>query len=189
MKRSVLVGILSLLILMLGASLAFAESESGDSRSVFNLHSTSLRIIHEDAFLDTAAEVIILPETLEVIEDGAFGSMKRLTDVYIPGTTQKIGDDAFRGASRLTVHGILGSRAQDWAKERGFTFVYEDIWSSESAAFGPGFREGAERFTRDGKLRREIIEHGALVDRQEGEGKTQRPQERPELHAIDYRFP
>lgn len=59
-----------------------------------NTHVTKIKIIADN---DTTVEKIVLPEGLTVIEDSSFSGYAKLSDVNIPSTVQKIGDNSFNG--------------------------------------------------------------------------------------------
>jgi len=125
MKWGRYVALIALLFLM--AAFLSAGAEEQPSEGVFRLPS-SVRVISEDAFRETAASAVYLPESVETIEDWAFADMPNLRDVYIPPTTTFIGEASFEGAADLTVHGVEHSAAQDWAEKHGFRFVHDDVW-------------------------------------------------------------
>lgn len=52
-------------------------------------------------FADLSMEEITLPETLQVIDDGAFNECTRLEKINIPKSVEIIGDNPFRGCIKL----------------------------------------------------------------------------------------
>lgn len=91
---------------------------------------------------------VLLPETLKVIQDSAFfrcNSLTRielpsgvssiglcafaecpdLTDIFIPGPLTSIADSAFKNSPRVTIHGKIGSRAEQYAKKNNIPFIAE----------------------------------------------------------------
>ncbi|MBQ8064341.1 MAG: leucine-rich repeat domain-containing protein [Prevotella sp.] len=62
---------------------------------------TSLNTIGYSAFRDAQIKKIEIPETVTVIEDGAFTGCKELTDINIPSQISKIHDFTFAGCEKL----------------------------------------------------------------------------------------
>lgn len=123
MKRCGIILLVCYLLLLV--SLANAENQSG-KQGVFHLPS-SVKVIEDEAFSGTAAESVVLQDNVEFIGEKAFADIPTLSDIYIPKTTQFIAENAFWGVD-VTIHGIEGSFADQWAKERGYRFIHEDIW-------------------------------------------------------------
>lgn len=65
---------------------------------------------------------VIIPETVEVIEEEAFRQCENLEDVYIYAWQTVISESAFIGCEKLTIHGYRGSDAEAYAKEQGIPF-------------------------------------------------------------------
>ena len=91
----------------------------------------SLKVIEEEAFEGTAVGQVILQEAVQEIGDRAFAENEALREVYIPGGAELRGREIFVGADEVTVYGIEGSPAEDWAKEQGIPFRVRDIWKRE----------------------------------------------------------
>ena len=83
-----------------------------------------LQIIGEEAFAGSAAAVVVLPETVVRIEDRAFALCSNLREIYIPESVQYISPTAFDklDVQRITVFGVPGSRAEDFAQAIGCGF-------------------------------------------------------------------
>jgi hypothetical protein len=81
----------------------------------------------------------------------------------------------------------MRSYAAKWAKEHEIPFMPSIIWYllDNSDSTGHICKFFAERYFQ--LTSAENINH--LHGRTEDEGKSMRPQERPELNPIDYRFP
>lgn len=127
MKRYSIV--LLLLCLTLLVSPACADNQE-EAQHVFALPS-NLRVIDDEAFYGTAGEVVVLRENVEFIGERAFYDIPILSDMYIPQTTGCIAENAFTDTD-ITIHGVENSFADQWAKEHGFRFVHEDIWTTLS---------------------------------------------------------
>ena len=147
----------------------------------------SLLKIEDGAFSDTVAENIVFPDGLISIGEDAFSGAWKLTVVYIPETTIYIADSAFTDTAHLEIHGIKGSYAEEWAKKQKIPFVEENIWkyildnvkTVSIQGLGIDFLYRTVSPERINKI----------VPRAKNEDESKRPQDRPELNPIDYRFP
>lgn len=92
-----------------------------DSASVFLLPE-NLEIIDEGAFEGTAIEKIKLPETVTTIGEYAFANIRSLRTVQIPTATTYIAKTAFEGSFNTTITAALHSYARKWAHENGIPF-------------------------------------------------------------------
>lgn len=82
----------------------------------------ALLFIGEDAFEATAAEGVILPETVQTIQSRAFAEMPRLEAIIIPDSVLRMGDDIFAGDWNVTIYGSPGSKAEEYAQENRIDF-------------------------------------------------------------------
>lgn len=84
-----------------------------------------LVLIEVLAFKKTAIQEIELPKNLEKIDSQAFEDCKNLTDITIHDKVTLIADNAFNNIPKeqLTIHGIAGSYAFDYANTNGYTFA------------------------------------------------------------------
>ena len=184
MKR-VWLSLFGALVLMLLA-LPFAAAEAGEAHT-FNMPS-DLKWVEAEAFAGTAEERVVFQRSLRGIGDRAFADAAALTEVYIPDSVVYISGNAFQGAGQLTVFGIPGSYAHGWARIHGYRFVAVDIWLHlddlpASWAYIAGL--SPERDAGSKPLKGITFDAGRLGN----EWASKRPQERPELNPIDYRFP
>lgn len=146
---------------------------------------SSLEFIFDDAFFGTAFRSAVFEDRLVHIGSSAFQNSEDLKDIYIPQSTYFIGPDAF--PTPAVIHGVKKSYAQTWAEENGYRFVEDDIWYARGEApsirlepllimlwfvFPADFEKCFLRWRR----RTEYV-------------RNMRPQERPELYPINYRFP
>ncbi len=203
MKKLMMTAILACFCFLALASIGLTYAESDgvrggeavafpDPSSVSTLPS-SLIIIGEEAFEGTSLQCVRLPSSLEVIEDRAFADIEPLESVYIPEETQFIGDGAFANDGHVVLMGESGSYAERWAQEHSFRFeIYCDL-TANAGSLGAGAKQNgalipclfasALLWLLAELNRRKPILWGI------GEGKTMRPQDRPELNPIDYSFP
>ena len=160
----------------------YAESES----NTYTLP-TELVTIEEEAFANTPVETVILPDGFQSLEDSAFDGASHLSDIYIPPSTEYIADTAFPENADLTIHGVEGSYAEDWAEEHHIPFVNENIWKlildNGRSVTTPDLL--IDLMYRTSNPQKTI----KPVPRAEDEDESKRPQDRPELNPIDYRFP
>ena len=175
-----------LLILLLSALLSFVYADSyEEAKGTFVLPS-SVQIIEDEAFSGTAAEDVILSENVESIGKNAFSENSQLSDIYIPETTVHIADSAFDG-SEVTIHGIEGSYADEWAQEHGVRFVHEDIWLNVPETNNP-----ADELRRSFLLIEAVVVLVLLCGcscRRRFERSRKRMKDYPELYVIDLVFP
>lgn len=84
-----------------------------------------LVLIQMLALKKTAIQEIELPKNLEKIESQAFEDCKKLTDITIHDKVTSISTSAFNNIPKeqLTIHGIAGSYAFDYANTNGYTFA------------------------------------------------------------------
>ena len=82
----------------------------------------SLTTIEDEAFIGGAFAYVKLPEGTKSIGCRAFADCPNLVCIYIPASARTIDPDAFDGADRLTIIGIPGSEAENFAHLHGFAF-------------------------------------------------------------------
>lgn len=187
MKRNLIAFLMTVLFFAL-SHFAIASSDGlyEPKKSVFILP-VSLEKINDGAFEGTAVKKVVFPEGFLSLGDRAFADARNLADVYIPATVEYIGKNAFPSNKRLTIHSVIGSVAAKWAKEHQVPFVPSSIWSllDDSGTMSNTSRIPADSYYKAVTSEKNNNLHG----RTENEGKSMRPQERPELNPIDYRFP
>lgn len=147
----------------------------------------SLLEIEEEAFASTSEEVVVFPNGMERIAERAFYNNQVLTDIYIAESVIHISDTAFLGNTSFTIHGIEGSYVQSWSGKNNIRFVENNTWDRlhllktvhvENLVILLWIvcltdRKNLQRFL--GTIRHFF--------------KSFRPQDRPELYPINYRFP
>lgn len=84
-----------------------------------------LTTIEEEAFAGGSFEYVKLSENVSYIGTKAFANCSNLKHIYIPQTTNKIESNAFDGVSDLTIHGVSGSYAEEYANAHGIAFQSE----------------------------------------------------------------
>ena len=75
----------------------------------------------------SSLESIILPYQVEAIEDNAFKNCTKLKKITIPKATTSISDSAFSYPDKMTIYGVAGSYAEQYAKENDIAFVAQQI--------------------------------------------------------------
>lgn len=186
MKKIISILILFSLLCVSPFVMTNRESEIFTSDRTFVLPS-SILIVDEEAFAGTPVETVVFPDGFSTLRDRAFSSAAKLRLVYLPGSVCEIGTDAFPVNAQLAIHGVEKSFAQTWADENGIKFVTDDIWTRSQTP--EGFRvEGLLALSfilcpiEDECLKRLLRKVGEFL-------RSMRPQDRPELNPIDYRFP
>ena len=90
---------------------------------------SSVRYIGESAFDDTALEQVTLNDGLECIDTWAFYRCSSLKKIIIPSSVNEIGyqafgyDDITGKIDGFTIYGYIGTAAETYAEENGFTFI------------------------------------------------------------------
>ena len=82
----------------------------------------SLKTVFEEAFADTAAQMVILPKDCVSIGSRAFADSKNLLTIIIPDSVTSIADDAFDGVPDLSIQASTGSYAHQYAEDHGIHF-------------------------------------------------------------------
>ena len=179
--------IILLVSLVIVLSSAFAEEDAGASSSTFMMPS-SLKVIEDSAFENTAPREVFLPDSMEYIGDRVFSGIPRLKTVYIPASVGYIGENAFAGQNGLVIVGIPGSYAQDWARQHGIRFVVMDVWITDAAE-----QVWRRRDTYCVKAFAILLAAAILKIRWLFEASwipaLTNPKEKPEMYPIEYDFP
>ena len=148
---------------------------------------SSLQYVGEEAFIGTAFRSHFFTDGLLRIDGRAFENAKRLEDVWLPGSIEHVADSAFSDSCIARIYGLEGSYAQKWAEQHHVKFQPVDIWLAAPSKphivplllfpllgmFYPW--TDSERKRIKNYLMFFIV--------------SMRPQDRPELNPIDYRFP
>lgn len=186
MKKSIIL-LLQMFALLVLSPAACADSKTpACSPSTTFLFPSSLVYIEEEAFAGTAARAAVFSDGMLAIDVRAFWGATSLKDVYIPISTVFIADSAFSLRDGFTIHGVEGSYARFWAENHQTRFAADNIWTSGSVTRRfvliqrPVYQD-VQKLVYDKKL---IGEEAS-----KNKGKSMRPQDRPELNPIDYRFP
>ena len=147
----------------------------------------SLRHVEDGAFEGTAVKTAIFIEGLLYLGDSAFAGADQLAEIHIPPSTVKIGDSAIPLNHEIVIYGKAGSTAQNWAEIHGISFA-EDTVRSFTVPEGNNSRPLDAMTVWLSCL---LIPSKAiwLIAGAENKNRSRRPQDRPELNPIDYRFP
>lgn len=145
----------------------------------------SLQILDDEAFSGTTIEVAIFGDALQSVGERAFHDVQSLTDVYLPESTESIGIHSFPVG--VLIHGVEGSYAQTWAEENGFIFttinIHNDAVEVKSIDFEGLLLLLCVAIPTDIQIMEKIRRYYLYF------AKSLRPQDRPELYPINYRFP
>ena len=68
---------------------------------------------------------IMIPDSVTSIDEAAFRECENLENIIIGTGTTSIGNWAFWGCKKLTIHAPSGSYAEQYAKENDIQFVTE----------------------------------------------------------------
>ena len=80
--------------------------------------------IHEEAFINLSATQIVIPDGCTGIGAGVFRGCTSLEYVFIPDSTANIADDAFDDCDDLTFVCGIGSKAAEFAEEKGIACIF-----------------------------------------------------------------
>ena len=86
----------------------------------------ALTRIGESAFEGSAAERILISENVIAIEKNAFANCRKLREIHIPPTVEKVDDCALQGCENVMVYGKKGTEAERFADTAGFEFYDPD---------------------------------------------------------------
>ena len=189
MKKIIIIFILSFFICM-QAGTAFALPErmqsNRDSPEVYGMVlPASLVQIEESAFENTSVESVFLPPLTAIIGDRAFASNRMLTRVFVPKSVESIGNQAFEG-KRLTLIGEKGSYAYSWAQMHNVAFVEQESEASQGKPVRKLLNENVFLLFNLGYMVPELY---VQLKKKKSWSRSMRPQDRPELYPINYRFP
>ena len=147
----------------------------------------SLTVIEESAFEETAPEMVVLQNAVAFIGEKALANAHSLVEIIIPESVRFIDDTAFEGVSGLAIQGEKDSYAALWAQEHNVAFVQ----MTRSPAGNKVNKE-----LSNGELLLMVpfllsCPNGELWRRRRNTHRirSMRPQDRPELYPINYRFP
>ena len=173
-------------IMLFFQGMGYAESVVSKSEYQFLLP-CELIAIEEEAFAGTSVNNVILPDGFLYIGENAFAGNLELRDVYIPLTTEYIADTAFPGNTDMIVHGVEGSYAQEWSEKHQVLFVIDNIWEVLAQVDSSS---APNKLPNKWYVSATHLENLISVHRHDKYGRmSKRPQDRPELNSIDYRFP
>ena len=147
----------------------------------------ALKSVEDEAFSYTAAKTVVFPEGFLYIGNRAFASSKNLNSMVIPASTADIADSAFCDLEDMIIYGVKGSYAQDWAEKNGVAFISGYIWSFLSSN-----RKKANHYIMQAQRIFYVCLALTFVNtvlEGQDKNKSRRPQDRPELNPIDYKFP
>lgn len=147
----------------------------------------SLKAIEDEAFAGTSFRTLVFRNGFRHIGDRVFGGTGLLREVQLPRSVEYIADSAFYDSSLERICGAADTYAQEWAEQHKISFEVRDLWYSSPGnirdligtllAWSFGFCLPLSDDRR--RIRRYIA--ARII--------SMRPQDRPELNPIDYRFP
>ena len=185
-KKQILALLLAIMIILPELVQANAEDLVSAPKTTFVLPAALVEI-EDEAFADTAVKTVVFQNGLLHIGDFAFDNTRNLKDIYIPSSVRRIGRSAFPHSGNLVLHAPKKSYAQAWAKEHRF--------SSRTDGFR-SFRDNVGKALRILKNASSLYPHLTVpkeihipARRTEVTVRSMRPQDRPELNPIDFRFP
>lgn len=143
---------------------------------------TELQVIDNEAFLGTSLYKAFFGSKLKYIGHKAFFGIKGLNYAYLPPSVLYIDDDAF--PHNTLIYSTRNSYAQEWAEETGHEFLINDIWNNNL-----NIREKIIIVLSIICFSAPIDTKDILPKRISIYYRSMKPQDRPELYPINYRFP
>ena len=83
----------------------------------------SLRAIEDEAFMNSGAQSVVIPDGCTSIGSYAFAYSQELERVDIPASVTQIDATAFNGCSKVVIYAPWGSEAIEFAEQRGIPYV------------------------------------------------------------------
>lgn len=186
--KKVLVSVIGIVAFLLclspHACFAYANRAGPDFNESTFILPPSLQYVDEEAFAGTSVKTVVFQDGLLQILNDAFAHSEYLENIYIPSTVTLIADSAIPQGRGIVIHGVEGSYADNWASEHRFAFVGCDIWSSTYS--GKAFVNRQLQCLFWIAVFMTVLK---LVGVAQNIFKSMRPQDRPELYPINYRFP
>lgn len=87
-----------------------------------------LESIGESSFYMSGLKKVLIPDSVSLIDSGAFSSCSKLTKVFIPDSVIKIRKNAF---PNCTIYCNKNSEAERYAKENGIIYKPISLWGHE----------------------------------------------------------
>ena len=146
---------------------------------------SSLEHIADSAFENTALYNLFFKDSLVSIGAKAFAETSQLESLFIPISVIYIAKDAFPDS--VTLHVVQGSFAHSWADNNGYHFIVDYLLpeNNEQNIFHSELLILMLCFVAiPGFINRLHIDRATVWLE-----KSMRPQDRPELYPINYRFP
>ncbi len=147
----------------------------------------SLKEIGAEAFEGTAFRILIFQDGFLRLGENAFKGTDHLETAYFPRSTVCVASSAFTKSSIGQICGAEGSYVQKWAEENGVAFWCDNDWLTAPKRLHFSAEVLLAVFallclppTSETKRIKQYL-HSVSY--------SMRPQDRPELNPIDYRFP
>lgn len=154
----------------------------------------ALSVVEEEAFAGTALQSVLLPGMVVRIEERAFADNHPLEYLFVPGGIEYLPSNVLENTPNTYIVAESGSYAEQWAKINGYRIICQEVLLSNDVSETHGnLRNGKPQMIlfvlqafalMIGLLNRKKPHFRCVY-----EGNSMRPQERIELHPIQYRFP
>jgi hypothetical protein len=148
---------------------------------------SSLQEIGESAFENTAAETIVISDSTAIIGERAFVENRLLRTVHIPSSVTYMGEHTFEGSLNVKIIGDENSYAAAWALLHHVDFLQTQPLSYWLSKLENLLRESTVIFI--GLICIFLNVQYWQRRKTENGDRSMRPQDRPELYPIQYRFP
>lgn len=94
--------------------------------------SSNIKIVPAFAFSECGTlDNVVIPYAVSEIQKSAFANCTSLKNMTIPQATQVIDSSAVSYPQNMTIYGVAGTYAQEWAESVGATFVNKEVNATE----------------------------------------------------------
>lgn len=121
--------IITALLFIAPLTIAFADGVAFDETETVTLPAFLVEM-EKEAFESTAIKKAVFPHGMIRVGKNAFNEANSLSSVYLPETVQYIAESALPRNTDLTIYGINGSYAEEWAQAQKLRFIECDIWNN-----------------------------------------------------------
>lgn len=188
MRKNAAVLLLAFFFLtLIPPGLASAQEDNTAPVAVYHLPA-AIKVIEDEAFAKTGVKAVVFRAGIAHVGEKVFSGARFLTDIFFPASMKRLDDSFFPRNPGLTIHSLKNSNVADRVREQQIPFVQPNAEILTPISANAIYSES--RIPNNWRIRLLASEKQVnLHERGADEGKSLRPQDRPELNPIDYRFP
>ena len=105
-----------------------AEINGHKVKSIGNAAFANIETLH------SAVSDVVVSNGVSMIEDSAFENGYFLKKIQLPESIAYIGNDAFKNCNDVTIYGIPGSYAEQYANEKGINFTAIEVQDTDTGS-------------------------------------------------------